>query len=217
MAVTQARWERFAPIGALGFLLSLVVGAAAIGESAPAGDAPAREIATYFAEHAGGHLLNTFVVALGAFGLYPWFLASLWRAVRRVERDDGLCAPAVIIGGIALLGPLLIQLAGWGAAALQAGDQRDPAVAAALFDLGSMGFLLFPLPASLVVVATTLANRSGPLLPVWLARAGLPLAIVMVLGAFPLGQFMVALFGLWLIAVAITLMRGSPGRAKAAK
>ena len=102
-----------------------------------------------------------------------------------------------------------------GAAALQAGDQRDPAVAAALFDLGSMGFLLFPLPASLVVLATTLTNRSGPLLPGWLARTGLPLAIVMVLGAFPLGQFMFALFGLWLAAVAIVLMRRSPGRAEA--
>ncbi|MDQ4031357.1 MAG: hypothetical protein M3332_03445 [Actinomycetota bacterium] len=203
----RPRWERFAPLGAVGFLLSLVLGAVAVGASPPAGDAPAAEIANYFAEHQGGHLVNTFLAALGGFVLYPWFLASLWRAIRRVEGEDGLCAPAAVVGGVGLLGPLLLQLAGWGAAALQVGDQRDPAVAAALFDLGSTAFLIFPLPASVLVVAATLANRSGPLLPVWLARAGLPIAAVMVLGAFPLGQFMFALFGLWLLAVVIVLVR----------
>ena len=202
-------WERFAPLGAPGFLVTLVLGGVAVGASPPAGDAPAAEIATYFAEHQDGHLVNTFLSALGAFVLYPWFLASLWRAIRRVEDEHGLCAPTGLVAGVALLGPLLIQLGGWGAAALQVGEQRDPAVAAALFDLGSTGFLIFFLPAAVVVVATTLANRSGPLLPVWLARAGLPVAAVMVLGAFPLGQFMFALCGLWLIAVTVVLMRDS--------
>ncbi|MBA2765306.1 MAG: hypothetical protein H0U42_11575 [Thermoleophilaceae bacterium] len=165
-------------------------------------------LATYFAEHRGGHLLNTFSVALGSFVLYPWFLASLWRAIRRVEAGDGLCAPVALIGGVALLVPLTIQLSGWGAAAVQAGDQRDPTVAAALFDLGNTGFLLFPLPAAALVVATSLANRSGPLLPGWLARAGLPVAAVMLLGTFfGLGQFMFALFALWLAIVAILLVR----------
>ena len=209
------RWERFAPLGAAGFLLALVLGAVAVGAPSPAGDAPDAEIATYFAKHQGGHLANTFLSALGAFVFYPWFLASLWRAVRRAEGEHGLCAPMVLIAGVALLGPLSIQLAGWGAAALQAGDQRDPAVAAALFDLGSTGFLIFPLPAAVVVVATTLANRSGPLLPVWLARAGLPVATIMVVGAFPLGQFMFALFGLWLIALTIVLMRSYRGQVAA--
>lgn len=202
-------WERLAPLGAPGFLLMLVLGAIAVGAASPAGDAPEAEIAAYFADHQGGHLANTFFSALGAFVLYPWFLASLWRAIRRIEGARGLYAPIVLIAGVALLGPLLIQLAGWGAAALQVGDQRDPAVAAALFDLGSTAFLIFPLPAAALVVATTLANRCGPLLPVWLAQAGLPVAAVMVLGAFPFGQFMFALFGLWLIAVTVALMRSS--------
>jgi len=210
MAMNQRRWERFAPLGALGFLLSLVLGAVAVGATSPAGDAPAGEIASYFSEHQGGHLTNTFLAALGVFVFYPWFLASLWRAIRRVEGEDGLCAPVALIGGVALLGPLLIQAAAWGAAALQAGDQRDPAVAAALFDLGSTGFLVSPFPAAVLVIATTLANRSGPLLPAWLARVGLPVAAVMVLGSFlGLAQFMFALFALWLVAAAIVLFRGS--------
>lgn len=207
---TRPRWERVAPLGAVGFLLLLAVGAALVGETSPAGDAPDSEIAAYFAEHQGAHLLNTYLGAIGGFLLYPWFLASLWRRIRLAEGDGGLCAPVALIGGIALLGPLAIQLAGWGAAALQVGEQRDPAVAAALFDLGSTGFLIFPIPAALLVLATSLANRSGPLLPVWLARAGYPVAGIMVLGALPLGPFMFALFGLWLIAVAVVLMRTSP-------
>ncbi len=204
----QRRWERFAPLGAIGFLLALVLGAAAIGAAPPASDAPAEEIAAYFAEHRGGHLANTFLVGLGSFVLYPWFLASLWRTIHRVNGGGGLRAPVALIGGITLLVPLAIQLAGWGAAALEAGDQRDPAVAAALFDLGSTGFLLAPLPASVLVLATTLANHPEPLLPRWLTRVGLPVAAVMVLGTFfGLGQFMFALFALWLAAVALVLMR----------
>jgi len=185
----------------------LVLGVALIGDTAPAGDAPAAEIAAWFAEHQTGHLANAFLAAVGGFVLYPWFLACLVRAIRRIEGSDGLCAPTALVGGIALLGPLLIQITGWGAAALQVGEHRDPAVAAALFDLGSTGFLILPLPAALVVVATTLANRCGPLLPRWLARVGPVVAVVLVLGAFPLGQFMFALFGVWLLAVAIVLMR----------
>jgi len=208
--------ERYVPlVGAIGFLLSLALGAAAVGESSPAGDAPAAEIAAYFVERQGGHLANTFLAGVGSFVLYPCFLAYLWRAIRLVEGEDGLCAPAALIGGVALLGPLLIQLAGWGAAALQAGQQRDPAVAAALFDLGSTGLLIFPLPAALLVVATTLAARSGPLSPRWLVRVGLPVAVIMVVGAFPLGPFMFALFGLWLLAVGIALFRSTSLKAVA--
>ncbi len=206
--INQHRWERFAPLGALGFLLSLALGAVAVGATAPAGDAPAEEIATYFAEHQGGHLANTFLAALGSLVFYPWFLASLWRSIRQVEGNDGLCAPAALIGGVAFLGPLLIQATAWGAAALQAGDQRDPAVAAALFDLGSTGFLVSTFPAAVLVLATTLANRSGSLLPVWLARVGAPLSVVLVVGTFfGVAPFLFALFALWLIAVAIGLMR----------
>ena len=206
MAVHRPRWERCAPLGGLGFLLFLALGAAAVGTSSPAGDAPAEEIARYFTDNQGGHLGNTALAAFGGFVLYPWFLASLWRAIRAAEGEDGLCAPVALIGGVALLGPLAIQTAGWGAAALQAGPQRDPAVAAALFDLGSTGFLIFPFPAALLVLATSLANRSGPLLPVWLGRAGLVVAALMVLLA-PLGPFMFVVFALWLIAVSIVLFR----------
>lgn len=214
MTPHRPSWERYlALVGAIGFLVFLALGAAAVGETSPAGDAPAAEIAAYFAQRQGGHLANTFLSAVGALVLYPCFLASLWRAIQRVEGDDGLCAPAALIGGVALLGPLLIQLAGWGAAALQAGQHRDPAVAAALFDLGSTGFLILPLPAALLVAATTLAARPGHLLPRWLARAGLPVAMVMVLGAFMFGPFMFALFALWLLAVAIALFRASPLKA----
>ncbi|MDQ3738214.1 MAG: hypothetical protein M3337_03495, partial [Actinomycetota bacterium] len=182
----------------------------AVGASSPQSDGPAQEIAAYFADRQGGHLANAFLVVLGASVFYPWFLASLWRAMRRIEGDDGICAPAALVGGITLLGPLLLQATAWGAAALQAGEHRDPAVAAALFDLGNMAFLLFPIPAVVLVVGTTLADRQGSLLPRWLARAGLPLAVVMVAATwFGLAPASFALFGLWLTIVAVVLIRQS--------
>lgn len=204
---TPARWERLAPAGALVFLLTIILGALAVGESSPDSDGPARDIAAYFADHEGGHLANTFLVVLGASVFYPWFLASLWRALRRAEGDTGICATAALVGGITLLGPLLLQATAWGAAALQAGENRDPTVAAALFDLGNMAFILLPLPAAVLVAATSLGGN-GILLPRWLGRAGLPLALAMV-GAtwFGLAPLSFTLFGLWLAFVAVLLTR----------
>jgi len=205
---TLRPWERLAPAGAPAFLLLILLGAVAVGAPPPDSDAPAREIATYFADHRGGHLIEAFLVVLGGFVFYPWFLASLWRAIRRVEGEDGLCAPATLVGGVSLLGPLLILVTAWGAAALQAGEHRDPAVATALLDLGNMAFILFPLPAALLVTATTLAGRPGALLPGWLARAGLPVAVLMLAGAwFGLTPVSFVLFCLWLVLVAGVLIR----------
>ncbi|HVF14921.1 MAG TPA: hypothetical protein VM942_10000 [Acidimicrobiales bacterium] len=205
---TPGRWERLAPAGALVFLLTIVLGALAVGQSPPDSDRSARDIAAYFADHQGGHLTNTFLVTLGAFVFYPWFLARLWQALRRVEGAGGICGSAAMVGGITLLGPVLLQVAAWGAAALQAGETRDPAVAAALFDLGNMAFILFPLPAAVLVAATSVAAGGGTLLPGWLARAGLPVALLMVVGAW-FGQAPVSfmLFGLWLALVALLLTR----------
>ena len=207
-ALVGRKWERFAPAGAVGFLLTIAIGAVVIGEGTPSSKAPAQEIAAYFAEHRSDHFLNTTLVVMGAFTFYPWFLASLYRAVRLAEGDDGFFAVVSFIGGLTLLGPLLLQAAGWGAAALEAGPSRDPSVAAGLMDLGNMGFLLVPFPAALLIVATSLAAKPGTLLPVWLARAGLPLALVMivagVVGLLP--PVMFGLLALWLAAVAFCLM-----------
>ena len=152
-------------------------------------------------------MLDAFLVVFGGFVCYPWFLASLWRAIRRVEGDEGLCAPAALIGGVLLLGPFLILVTAWGAAALQAGDHRDPLVAAALLDVGNMALILCLLPAMVLVVATTLAGRRSSLLPAWLARSGLPLAGVMLVGTwFGVTQFAFVLFAVWLTLVAVALM-----------
>ena len=213
----ERRWERFAPAGALGFLMMVGLGALVIGEGTPSSKASSQVIAAYFAAHRGDHFLNATLVVLGAFGFYPWFLASLYRATRRATGDDGLLPLVVLVGGLTLLGPLLLQAAGWGAAALEAGPSREASIAAGLMDLGNMGFLLVPIPAALLIGATSVAAWPGLLLPGWLARVGLALAIVMVVcgvvGLLPALQF--GLLGLWLAAVALALMlrpgpRGTP-------
>jgi len=204
-------WDRLAPAGALAFLLTILLGALAVGASPPDSDAPAQEIAGYFADHRGGHILDAGLVVLGGFVFYPWFLASLWRAARRAEGDDGLCAPVALLGGITVLGPLLILVTAWGAAALQAGEHRDPAVAATLLDLGNMAFLLVPVPAVALVLGTTLAARPGRLLPASLTRAGIPLAALMIAGTwFGLGQLSFTLFCVWLALVAVALIVRGP-------
>jgi hypothetical protein len=216
--LTTTKWERLAPLGAFGFLGTFLIGAAAIGESTPSGKAPAEEIAAYFAEHQGAVFFNSTVVVLGGFVFFPLFLAALWRAIHQRTDGDGdgsVWAVVAMVAGVALLGPLLVQTAGWGAAALQAGEYRDPWVAAALMDLGNMGFLLFPIPAGLMMAATSAAAPPG-LLPRWLVRTGRVLAGVCIVGAMlaaGLAPVYFVLFGLWLVAVATTLLRtGGPSR-----
>lgn len=210
IATRRDKWERLAPLGGVGFLGTVVLGAAVIGETSPSSEAPAQEVARYFAEHQGEVFLNSVLVTLGAFALFPLFLAALWRAIRRTEGQGGLWATAALIAGVALLGPLLLQAAGWGAAALHAGEHRDPWVAAALMDLGDMGFLLFPIPAGLLLAATSAAAAPGVLLARWLVRTGAVLAVVLIVGsvlATGLAPLYFFLFGLWLVAVAVTLVR----------
>lgn len=210
LATRPDRWERLAPLGAFGFLGTIVLGAAAIGETSPSSNAPAEEIARYFAEHQGAMLFNSVLVVLGAFALFPLFLAGLWGAIRRAGGEGGVWAVVVLVAGVAMLGPLLVQAVGWGAAALHAGEQRDPWVAAALMDLGDMGFLLFPIPAGLLVAATSAAAPPGVLFPRWLVVGGTALAVVLILGpvlATGLAPVYFVLFGLWLVAVATTLLR----------
>jgi len=210
--VTPHGWDRYAPAGAFGFLLTFVFGALLIGQSTPSSQAPASEIAAYFADHRGGMIANTALVSLGGLTLFPWFLASLWRATCQAEGGRGICAVTALVAGVALLGPLLIQAAAWGAASLQAGPHRDPSVAAGLMDLGSMGFFLVPFPAATLIAATSLAGGPGVLFPAWLTRAGLVVAAVMAVGGVLLPQaapIMFILLGLWLVATAVTLMRRS--------
>lgn len=203
------KWERLAPLGALAFLGTIVLGAVAIGETTPSSTAPAQEIAGYFAEHQGALLLNSGLVVLGGFAFFPLFLAALWRAIRRTEGEGGIWGVAALLAGVALLGPLLVQAVGWGAAALHAGEHRDPWVSAALMDLGDMGFLLFPIPAGLLMAATSAAAPPGTLLPRWLVRTGTALGVVLIVGgvlAAGLAPVYFVLFGLWLVAVATTML-----------
>jgi len=208
VSARTGRGELLAPAGALGFLLCLVLGALILGETPPASHAPVEDIGRYFADHRSGVLYNTSFAVFGAFTLYPWFLGSLCRAIRRAD-GDGLLAMVAMVAGVGLLGPVLLQAAGWGAAALEAGPSRDPSLAAGLMDLGNKGFLLFPMPAAALIVATSVAARPGILLPAWLSRAGLPLAAVLGVGGL-VGfspQVLFVLFSLWLVAVAVVLMR----------
>ena len=213
-ATRRRRWERFAPAGALGFLLTIAIGALVIGEGTPSNKAPAEDIAAYFAEHRGARFLNATLVVMGAFALYPWFLASLNRAIRRAEGDDGLLAVVAFIGGLTLLGPHPASGCGVGSGRSEAGPSRDASVAAGLMDLGNMGFLLVPFPAGVAdLVAHQPGGEIGILLSVWLARAGLVVAPGMILGGV-VGLLPRAPFAVWPVAFARPVLHAPPGGVK---
>jgi hypothetical protein len=92
----DSRWERYAAVGGVAFVVLNVIGALLPG-APPAADDSAAEITRYFEEKAGSIQAAQIFLGIGLIGLLWWF-GSLWRMMVRAE--DGRPRMAVV----ALLG-----------------------------------------------------------------------------------------------------------------
>lgn len=208
----KGRTELLGAAGAAVFLVLLLLGALAVGaDSVPSSAAPAADIASFFANHRQGHILNMSLATLGGFFFYPAFVATLWSALRRSEGEGGTYSTLALLGGLGLLPPLLVQAVAWGAAAVPA--QVDPSAARALFDVGNLAFAVVPFPIALVIGATSMVGLRTALLPRWLALSGVTLAVVLVVTGVAAPGLVAApgffAFGLWMLLVSALLVRAA--------
>jgi hypothetical protein len=95
----ESKWERYAALGGIWFVVLNVIGAFLPG-APPSTDDSVEKIAKYFSDHSGGIEAALFLSGLGMIGLLWWF-GSLWRLMATAE--DGRPRMAVVaLGGLTL-------------------------------------------------------------------------------------------------------------------
>jgi hypothetical protein len=163
-----SRWERYAAIGGVIFVVLNVVGAL-IGGSPPAPSDSAAKIAKYYADKDTALETAMWLGGIGTMGLAWWF-GSLWRRMARAEGG------AARLGLVSLIG---LTLAGSGflastavntAAALRAGDIGDSApyyYTLGVVLLGAAGFGI-----AVHLFATNVLAVRTRILPIWVAGLG---------------------------------------------
>jgi hypothetical protein len=217
----KSSWER--PMiaggivaGAL-FILSMALFIGVTAPSMPPMSADAAQKAAFYAEQARSPIYAV-VRLLIFFQLAPLalFLGGLYGKLRRAEGGDGSLASAIFTAGVigALLAPvaelveghLLLGLALAGA---------DPVVTVGFDGMTPVAFGLSGILQLVVLVGSGLLLQEGGLAPRWIVWFGYLVALIGLLGAgvivaqplFFLGLLSAILYKLWMIALAVALLR----------
>lgn len=193
----------------------LIVAAFAATGTAPADDAPATEVASFYARHAGGQQAGGALLGLGAL-LFLVFSAGL--AGGQGRRPERWC-PAVltVAGGVLVTAGLAI----FGALSIATGavaGHIEPAAVQALHVLNQDLFVPLTIGTSAFLLgAGALAMQHGNI-PRWLGRVAVVFGLLaavpshVVGGAiYHIGFFAFAGLGLWTLAVSFMLVRPRHG------
>lgn len=217
--MSGSRFERLAAAGgavsAVLLLAGLLLQAVAVGG---AEDESRAEVVARYSD--GGNELRAeagaLLVGLAVASLLP-FLGSLRATLRPREGERATLPTAAFAGGV-VLAVMLMASAASTAAAFSSYDfyeayQVDPS-AVLLMQTVSFSTLGFALVGGGVLVgATSLVALRARLLPRWLAVAGLPLSLLLLVGELALILFVpVPLLLLWTFGVSVLLVVRHGGR-----
>lgn len=198
-------------------LLSLALVAAGqalvqVGGGEPAFDAPPAEIADFIANRddelypVGSYLGTLFVLA------FVWFLAGLYGVLRRAEGEPPWRSRVALVSGMVFVAG--ITGGGWDYAVFRRDDGIDQEYAMLAFDLGNLGFANSWVVLGGFAAAAGWAMITARSLPSWLgwvavvAGVGLIAARAVWTSSFWLAPY--ALFWIWMIAIAVVLIRRKP-------
>jgi hypothetical protein len=203
-------------IGAAGGILFVMMQAVAqialqVGASEPPFNAPTEPIVSFFAGK------NTLLTELSAFlsGLsliaFIWFLGTLWAVLREAEGEPAWLSLVTVISGV-MAAAVVFAPGGWHLAFFRINEGLDPQIARLLFDSGNLGFANMWLFLASMLLAYAAVTIQTKVLPLWTGWAGIFTALsLLVARAFwaTSGTVFIAymLFGLWLIAVSVILLR----------
>lgn len=156
------------------------------------------------------------VYLLGVAGLFfLWFVGGLHARLREEATGRALAA-VVLAGGLVYVAMLYAAAAAWGVLAFATAFDEIPEpvnadVARALTQLGFVMLLIFGLLGAVtMIVAASVAILRDRLPSRWLGWAGLPVAVLLLLGPFYVPQLLVPL---WVAATAVALLWRTGSRA----
>ncbi len=92
----ETKWERYAALGGIAFVVLTVIGIFATGAPPGLDDSP-QKIAKYFDDHAGGIQAAQYLNGLAVIALFWWF-GSLWRMMTRAEGERPRLAIVALSG-----------------------------------------------------------------------------------------------------------------------
>jgi hypothetical protein len=209
----DAKWEKYAALGGVAFVVLNIVGAATTGEP-PAPDDSADKVNTWFADHSGAIKLSQFLGALSVIALLWWF-GSLWRKMTAAEggrhRLSVVAALGLVFGGALFM----VANAMLSATAMRLDDAGGGStifytLSTVLLSTAGAGVLTFLAAVSLLALRTKM-------LPAWMAYLGLlsaALFLVATIGsASDSSAFMIfGLFGfitwcIWVLGVSFELWK----------
>jgi len=214
----DSKWERWGALGGIVFVVMVVV-AAFLPGSPPTTNDPASDMVKFVADKGDELRLAGY---LGALALIPfaWFLASLWRLLRRAEGGAPRLTVMAIVGGAfaavigALGGILLAVLPIVGVKSLGAANTRMLYILAT-----NVGFLTLFGVATLALAASVVFLRSR-ILPVLVGWLGILATLFALVGGyatvstrdaiFTCGFIAFLLASLWLVIVSIFMFREAP-------
>jgi hypothetical protein len=207
----ESKWERYAALGGIWFVVLTVISAFLPG-APPSTDDSVTKIAKYYSDHAGGIEAAQLLGGLGLIGLLWWF-GSLWRLM--VKAEDGRPRMAVVaLGGLTL-----------GAALALASGAISSAVALQHVEVG--GNVKFFHILSVVLIAsagfgivthiaavTSLSYRTKLFAP-WINIIGWLAALLFLIGTIGsasdaaafgfIGLFGFLMWGLWIVVVSLNM------------
>jgi hypothetical protein len=214
----DAKWERYAALAGVLFVVAAVVGAFVAGEP-PAADDSARKVVDYFHDHDTAIRAAQYVNAAAFVPLLFW-LGSLWARMRRSE--GGQARLAVTAGFGAALGLISagVSFALISAISLSVPEKTlGPAVARTLylFSLTLLGAAAFGL-LTLVLAVSILSLRTR-MFPAWVAVLGFVDTVLWIVGALALvstrgalgflGLLAFLVWLVWILATSVLMYRGS--------
>ena len=175
-----------------------------IGGAEPRFDAPAADIAHFFATR--NETLFAIGVYLSVLSLvaFLWFFGGLYGLLK-----DDWRAPIALVSGVVFVAASVVS--GWELASFRVSEGLDPQVARLAFDMGNMGFASGWVALGSFALATGWAVLSSRALPRWLgwwiAVAGVCLVAAKAVWTTYFWLVGYGLFWVWVIALGVVLLR----------
>ncbi|HUP73090.1 MAG TPA: hypothetical protein VM282_08575 [Acidimicrobiales bacterium] len=175
----DAKWEKYAALGGVAFVVLSVVGSFIAG-APPAADDSAAEIAEWFADNPGAIQVSQFLNGLALIGL-TWWGGSLFRKMARAEDGRPRLSIVVIVGLVFGGSFALVSGAIMSATALRIDEIGDGAQVFYTMSMVLLSTSAFGIVAALAAISA-LSLRTK-MLPQWLTFLGWLVAVLFLIGS----------------------------------
>ena len=217
-SMDEARWERYAALGGIWFVVLNVIGAFLPGAPPKTTDS-ALKIAKYFHDHQRGIKVGTLLMGVGLIGLFWWF-GSVYRHMSDAEGGRSRMA-AVALGGLVVAASLALSAAAMlSTVALRIDDTGVAAGAKFFFIMQNVLFAAAGFGILIHIAAVTSVSWRTKLFAPWINVFGWIAALLFLIGTLgvvtdgtwlgPFGLIAFLTWCVWILGVSVSMWRQTP-------